>query len=326
MRFFLVLSALLLGFEAPGAIFELSSYRELDISKVTPNTLVVFDIDNTLLRQDRMIGTHQWGDYIKKRAVANGMTSEQASQLQHKSFSELQTYLPTVPVEDGVRSILKELQQKSIAHFAFTARAPEIKQVTLKQLGVLEHDFAINFPQVGQPSLLEEHLYQGVIFSGSIPKGELLKKIVTNMKTPPQEIIFIDDRSYNLESVEGALVGSDIKLSSYRYGGADSVVASFDPALADLEYSFFKEYGLLLGDALAGELVVDVHKILDLRFQEFKKIQGIAGASLSGCNPLGPEFNQVLRYKCEYSVENTPSAVDFELKRSPLGHMFFGNW
>lgn len=236
---------------AQAEIVELKSYKDLDVKQIDAKTLVVFDIDNTLLRQNSMIGTHQWGDFLAERAIRAGIDPKVAKESQFKAFTEVQPVVPVVPVENEVIDVLAQLTQEGVSHFALTARNPQLQSITLKQLKILKHDFAKSFPKLKKIGMLKKHLKGGVIFSGATPKGELLKKIVDNAERKFTRIIFVDDKAYNLESVEKSLAQSSIELKSYRYGAADPFLKSFDPVIADTIYTVFKVNGVLISDEAA---------------------------------------------------------------------------
>lgn len=232
-------------------IVELKSLKDLDLKQIDAKTLVVFDIDNTLLRQDSMIGTHQWGDFLAERATRAGIDLKVAKESQYKAFADVQAAVKVVPVEAEALDVLNQLSKSGISHFALTARNAKLKEITIKQLQALKHDFAKSFPKLKKMGVIKEHLKQGVIFANSTPKGELLKKIVDQSEQKYKRIIFVDDKLYNLESVEKSMDDQSIELISYRYAAADSFVNGFDPVLADVVYTIFKINGTLISDEAA---------------------------------------------------------------------------
>ncbi len=257
-RILFTLLLILFTATAPAEIIELKSYKDLNLKDISPETLVVFDIDNTLLRQNSMIGTHQWGDFLAERAVRAGIDSKIAKESQYKAFAELQPAVTVVPVESEILEILATLSKNKISHFALTARNSKLQDITIKQLQILGHDFAASFPKLRKADLMKNHLKGGVIFSGSTPKGELLKKIIDNGQKKFTRVIFIDDKAYNLESVEKSFTGSSIELKSYRYAAADPFLKNFDPAVADVVYSIFKINGVLVTDEAARATLVQM--------------------------------------------------------------------
>jgi FMN phosphatase YigB (HAD superfamily) len=322
--FFLILFTSL---QALAAITELKSYNDLDLSQIDSNTLVIFDIDNTLIRQDSMVGTHQWGDYIRDRAIAKGIPVDDAKAYQYKAFAELQPYLNVVPVENKVMQILNFLSKNKVPHFALTARSGTLKKITSKQIRILNHDFLRSFPLQKDDQLLHEHLYQGIIFSGDVPKGELLNTIIENSITPPKKIIFIDDKKYNLDSVESSLANSPIILESRRYGAADSELASFNPVIADLIYSFFKEFHVVLPVDEAIDLHGDLTSIVDLRFDYYLQEQGPLVKAIDGCKLMAKNVTTNYLYTCNYLYDGSPASIDFEFtQENKSKSIYFGKW
>ncbi len=265
---------LLLTINATAAMSELASYNDLDLSLIDQDTLVVFDIDNTLIRQNSLIGTHQWGDHMRSRAIENGISAEKAAEIQHAAFQSVQPYVQVVKVEEDVDAILKHLQKNHISHFALTARAPVLKEVTFKQLESVNLFFNKSFPEQNNLSLIRDYFYKGLIFSGSTPKGEILKTILQNSVYKYKKIIFIDDRKYNLDSIESSLKDEPVVLLTYRYGAADNFVQSFNPELADLIYSFFLETKTLMSDSTAAVIQNSLDQIANLRFEFFLSQSG----------------------------------------------------
>lgn len=322
---FIVLS-LLLATQAFAKIEEIKSYRDFNLSQLDSQTLVIFDIDNTLIRQEQMIGTHQWGDYMKARAIKNGASVEDAGKLQHQVFGEVQDKLNVVPVEKYVLSMLKYLKDHKIPNFALTARAPVLKSISLEQIKILQHSFKESFPAQINPAALGEHLTDGVIFSGEVPKGELLKRIIENSKVKPKKIVFFDDRRYNLDSIEQSFQGSNIELMSLRYGAADAVVQSFNPIIADLEYSLFKETHLLISDAEAFRLQGNLNAISQIRLDSYISSQGPLASTNHICEAKGTASAKLTIYTCLYEYDGMPASIDFKFNQTPEGGYSFGNW
>ena len=242
---------LFLTINATAAMSELASYSDLDLNIIDQDTLVVFDIDNTLIRQDSLIGTHQWGDHIRESAIKKGISPDKAAEMQHAAFASVQPYVQVVKVENDIDVILKHLQKNRISYFALTARVPELKNVTYNQLQSLKLFFEKSFPEQKNKAAIKDYFYKGLIFSGATPKGELLKTILQNSQRQYKKVIFVDDRKYNLDSIESSLKDDPIELITLRYGGADLHVRSFNPDLANLIYSVFVETKVLINESQA---------------------------------------------------------------------------
>ncbi len=59
--------------------------------------------------------------------------------------------------------------------------------------------------------------YNGIVFTGSIPKGEVLNAYLQYAHIKPKKIIFIDDRMGNLKSVQECCQKNDIEFLGYEY-------------------------------------------------------------------------------------------------------------
>lgn len=306
---------------ATAEIHELKSYRDLDV-RLLKDSLVIFDIDNTLIRQDSEIGTHQWGDDMRETAIKNGLSKDKASSYQHKLFASVQPYLSVVPVEERIRSILKFLDQHKTPHFALTARPSSLRERTLQQLGILRHNFAKSFPAQKDPALLKPFLQEGVIFSGDTPKGELLDLILQNSKSQPKRIIFIDDKLYNLESIEKSMADNDLELISYRYGGADDYVSGYNPVVADIIYSFLVESGSVLTNVEAESLVDDMSAMTNKRFELYLNRHDPEGGLWAGtCNSSAART-----FTCNYSYDGEQYQKVFKYNVSEeRGSIYFGD-
>lgn len=311
----------LISLSAGAKIIELQSMNDLQVTTWNEKTLVVFDIDNTLLRQDSMIGTHQWGDYMKERAMRAGVPEGEAKQYQYRVFGQLQDKLNVVPVENEVLALLKLIETKNIKHFALTARSAILKDVTAKQVETLKHNFSKNFPVQNDLTKIEKHLHQGIIFSGDVPKGELLKTIVENSPNEFDHIVFVDDKLYNLESIEESFANNPIKLESFRYGAADMFVNNFNPIIADLQYSFIQESRELVTE---DELVSrsSVLDLADLRFDFYLNAQGPLIKATSECVQI-----KELSVTCSYLYDGKDASVEFSFSTDMhTGGLFFGTW
>ena len=321
MKLILLTLISFISLSAGAKIIELQSMTDLQVQTWNKKTLVVFDIDNTLLRQDSMIGTHQWGDYMKERAMRAGVPENEAKQYQYRVFGQLQDKLNVVPVENEVLALLKTLEDKGIKHFALTARSAILKNVTSKQVQTLKHNFSKSFPVQNDLTKIENHLHEGIIFSGDVPKGELLKTIVENSPDEFDHIVFVDDKLYNLESIEKSFTNNPIKLESFRYGAADVFVNNFNPVVADLQYSFIQESNqLVVENELASRS--SVLALAALRFDFYLSEQG----------PLVKPNGECVQFKelsvtCPYIYDSEVSSIMFDFSSDAhTKGLFFGNW
>lgn len=223
-----------------------------EIAASPDTTWVIFDIDNTLLHPTTMMGSHQWGDYMRDTYLALGASKEVATKFQLKAFGAVQDVTPTAITEDAVFRLLETFKARQIPVFALTARPDVIVPITLKQISKLGFNFEPTFPAL---TAKDASVHRGVVFSGETPKGILLKRLISEAKVKPTKILFFDDKRYNLESVEGELASVGVQLVGFRYGYLDSEVAGFKPDIANIEWLHFRRTKRGLSDRAAQEML-----------------------------------------------------------------------
>jgi len=79
------------------------------------------------------------------------------------------------------------------------------------------------------------------IFSGNNDKGEALFTFLDMINYHPDCIIFLDDKLYNVESVEKAATTRDVAYIGIRYSGCDELVKNFDYKKAEQQFQALKE-------------------------------------------------------------------------------------
>ena len=185
----------------------------------------------------------------------------------------------------------------------------------------MKHNFSKSFPVQNDITKIEKHLHEGIIFSGDVPKGELLKTIVENSPNEFDHIVFVDDKLYNLESIEKSFTNSPIKLESFRYGAADVFVNSFNPVVADLQYSFIQESNQLVveSELASRSSVLD---LAGLRFDFFLNAKGPLVKATNECVQV-----EELSVTCSYLYDGTNASVQFKFSTDVhTGGLFFGSW
>jgi len=218
------------------------------------DSMVVFDLDNTLVRPEKEVGSVQWFDHMLKQNIKRGMGIEDAlTELLPLSF-EVQNHISLCPVENTTIDVLRELRKREIVTIALTARSDTLVTRTKVQLQKIDIDFdtengfnrelTLDYPR---PVLLKN----GIVFCANNDKGSVLFSILTLINYHPKKIIFVDDKLDHLFEVEKACLRNAVNFIGIRYGKLDSVVAQFDPVRAEQELSllFDKETrGSLLSD------------------------------------------------------------------------------
>jgi hypothetical protein len=235
------LSILLLGVVSLRAeIVETKQFNEV-AARATTETLVISDIDDTILVPPQMIGTDEWFSHRMSKHRADGM---QANDALDKTVSEAQAVRQITQmnlVEPGTDKIIQSLQKKGICVMGLTVQAAAVAQRTYQQLKANDIDLTVNalskedqyFPLKGQNILYSNN----ILFTKGVSKGEALFTLLDKIKVTPKRIVFIDDKASNVEDVEKWAKKRNVQFIGLRYSRSDQSKAAFRPDVADVQFN-----------------------------------------------------------------------------------------
>jgi hypothetical protein len=277
MRNFLAILVVVSGLSAPApaAAFEAVDsmaavemrIEELGREYGAEKVLAVFDIDNTLLTLDQDLGGEAWFRWQISLLNANAphelrVAKDFAGLLEAQGvIYSLSMMKPTEPM---VPPFLDRLEAKGFRVIALTARGPQLRDSTLRQLNDEEIRFdtpvrcgpplcatrgriagdqvlaaaktALTAEQIatfGLDKPREISVSEGVMMVAGQHKGAMLRLLLASAPDPSfKAIVFTDDGLDNVENMEAAFAGSDIDLAAFYYVRLQADVAEFleDPA------------------------------------------------------------------------------------------------
>jgi len=256
MRFIFVLFALLANSLLFGHIQEAKSFEEIR-QFARPDTLLVLDIDNTLICSKQAFGGDGWFWTQLEKAKKEGAAAQQAKDKVLTLWFQVQEILEVKPVEEKTPFIIKELQTKKIPMIALTTRGGPVVWSTLRQLSSCDIDLTLTRPYNG--NFIVEEIPQacfrdGILFSDNQQKGKVLMAFLKQCQIKPACIVFINDKLSHLKEVEGSVEAAGIQFVGLRYSFLDDSVAHFRQDLADIEQKY---YGKILDDK-AAEILLKV--------------------------------------------------------------------
>lgn len=269
-KFVLILS-LSFGSFLQAEIIEVTQINAVE-AKITPNTLCLFDVDDTLIQNPFNLGRSAWRNWAKSATSPN--------QFEFPLYDALTLYIakkaPYVPVENTTAKLISDLQKRGIPVFAFTARGrSEWYTTEIKGVDEFTHQqliqAGINFKETQVPkellSLEPTYFYEGIIFASHIKKGVLLKHLLKDLNYQPDQIVFIDDKLDQVQSVEAALSDSGIPFYGFWYKSSQP---NFNPLAAAVQLEFLSHNHQILSDEEANE-IAQTKQDLDLKAY-FKEI------------------------------------------------------
>ncbi len=213
--------------------------------------LIVLDIDNAIAQAftapdyGDYLGSDQWFKEMVKSYEKQGFSTECAINEVLPLYFAIHHHYPLIPVEPTTVSCIKCLQTKAQV-MSLTARSPQFSARTLEQLHAIDIHFdrapvhGTDLPLAHtHPALFKE----GILFAGNNNKGDILLTFLETINYVPKQIIFVDDKEYNVRAVEKAAESKKIPVVGIRHSKLDTAVANFNFEKTVLHSkSFTKKY------------------------------------------------------------------------------------
>ena len=231
-----LLALLLFACAVHAEVREINSMAEI-VPALDSQTLLVFDIDNTLVEPVGNLGSDQWYYYLAM-ALARDDASLSADAVAAQADAIWTKTLATVkvkPVETLTPALVREQQAAGLQVMALTARAAEDAAATFQQLRDIGIDLSVN--AVRKEDLATEQggfFSRGVFFVGEGPdKGKTLVAFLKKIGLHPARIVFVDDKPRHAANMDAALTSAGIPSVSFRYGAADAKVRAFNEVMSE---------------------------------------------------------------------------------------------
>lgn len=219
---------------------KLYSLKKLrDLLPPPKEALLVFDIDYTLIHPNEP--AFQFLNFVKNKSFLETIFNT-LSHGERDIFSNLMVFhlCGNGPIEKEGPQIIKHLQNEGYRTIALTASMTAslknecLIQKRIDNLRQLGFDFSHTFPEIesqyfsslDQNYKTKPYFEKGILFSnGENPKnykGEVLVQFLQLIDWQPKQIILIDDRLHNLQTVHHALCeySSSIKFLGLHFLGA----------------------------------------------------------------------------------------------------------
>lgn len=222
-------------------IREIERMDEIEES-INCDTLLIYDLDNTVFEPVGNYGSDQWFYYLFKVYQMDGYSLAESEEKALELWNHTQSHIKVKPVESCIPTFIRDQQSKGIKTIAVTARSPATADVTIKQLTSIDVTFQESSIKNGgslkidHPGLNGDVLFHdGVLFVGEKnSKGEALILLLKNLNYRPQNVVFVDDRRRHLEAVEKQLIAKKIPYKGFRYGAADKKVHAFNDFTSEI--------------------------------------------------------------------------------------------
>jgi phosphoserine phosphatase len=238
-----VVAALLAPAPANAETREIHVMKEV-VASLDRDTLLVFDVDNTLIEPTGNLGSDQWFYYLVRRLLAAGVAKPEAERRVLALWNDVQWLIRVRPVEKETPAIVAQIQRRGIRTLVLTARAPALALRTRLQLASV----GLRFGGLGADLALAAdgavRYTGGILFVGEgRDKGDHLVQLLRRLRLAPKKIVFVDDKDHNVRSVVHALGRARIPCLALRYAAADDRVRAFESDVADARLYLAGELG-----------------------------------------------------------------------------------
>lgn len=169
-----------------------------DMIRIIPHTLVLCDIDNTILytNEDQENSELVYNRLISHYLPLVRFDMKKATKCANREYSARYPMLPTDP--NGFERMIRKIRETEGCDFLFlTARKPDTWQHTekhLREIGLMTEEYIVHF-------------------SDTVPKGEYANRYI-NMNSY-RRVVFIDDLRENLENMR--MYSGHANMELYRF-------------------------------------------------------------------------------------------------------------
>lgn len=242
----IILALMCLPFILSADIVEIKNLRDIKSHIDSKKTLIVFDIDNTLLATVGHLGSVAWGDYVAKDLESKGISKEEAQEVVSVFWRAVQPYIHVKAVDSEVSQIIHEIQAGKIDVMCLTARTPLELSYTLKQLGNIGVNIHATAPVkefIEINTLNRKACYsQGILFATPFnKKSQVFIAFIKKSNLSYERVVFVDDKLHHVLDMKEALAQEGIGCIPIHFTGAEEGVAQFDPIAAELQWKNFQK-------------------------------------------------------------------------------------
>ncbi len=235
-----------------GEIVEIKNFHEIS-NHIQENTLLIYDIDNTLIELNQLLGCDQWFNYKLKKHQKAGMEFQRALETTLNEWEAIQHLTSCRPVEPSTPYIVADAQER-FQSICLTSRGLALASRTIQLLKEAGFDLSKNSITDSEIHFMCQNegilFRKGILFTAGRDKGESLKKLLQACDFVPERVLFVDDKQNQLLSVERFCEEAHIPFVGLRYGFLDEKVANFDEEVAEIQWAHF---GKILSDEEAKE-------------------------------------------------------------------------
>jgi uncharacterized protein DUF2608 len=236
----------------------IETYRFEDITKYQDSdTLLILDIDDTLLLPVQTLGNDAWFLYRVQQLNAVGLPPTQAKEKAISEWEAVRHLTKVKIVEEGTEEIIANMQKNKTTIIGLTTQGLALATRTVQQLNSLGIDLSLTAPISDDVFFMNQRgvlFRKGIMFTSGTPKGEALLKLFDQINYYPKRIVFINDKATHLQDVEQSIISKGYDFIGLRYAIGDERVANFRSDITDIQWAY-STFAHILTDEEAEQLL-----------------------------------------------------------------------
>jgi hypothetical protein len=238
------------------------SQAEQELAQADENTLVVWDVDYTLQVPETMLCWGNSGCVHKNNHRGHEWLPEMIEEIFSKKSKSLLYYQSIwyakekmVLVEPGMAALIASLQERRVKTIALTA-IPSGPYETIPSLPIWRFNKLIecgidfnktNIEDHFLTELTDEHgdcplFYKGVLCSGTLSKGKVLKAWLKRNKVAPDRVISFDDTLIQSKVIVQEMFKEKIFCRGYEYLGAYQRNPALEKDVVRFQLQYLADY------------------------------------------------------------------------------------
>ncbi len=241
-----------------GKIVEVQNFREL-LSHIKKDSLVLLDIDDTLMIPVQMMGSDVWFQHLWERYQKQGLSRADALEKSLAEWNAVRHVTEMEVVERGTQELVEKMQKEGFTVMGLTTQGLALATRTSRQLRALGIDLVKTAPSKdGHYLNIHKHgalFREGILFTSGTPKGKTLFAFLETIGYTPKHIVFLNDKQTHLRDVEQEAEIKGVGYIGLRYAYSDSRKEAFQKEIADYQFRH-STFDCLLSDCDATRRVV----------------------------------------------------------------------
>ncbi|WP_100934110.1 DUF2608 domain-containing protein [Candidatus Chlamydia corallus] len=239
---------------------EVKSIHEVagDILYDEENFWLIFDLDDTILQGGEALSHSIWKNKAIEGLQKQDVSEQEAWEAVVPFWLKVQEMGTVQPIESAIFLLIEKVQKQGKATFVYTERPKKAKDLTLKQLNILNVSLETTAPQPQAP-LPKNLLYtSGILFTGEYRKGPGLDFFLETCNPLPTKIIYIDNQKENILRIGDLCQKYGIAYFGITYKAQEFLPPIYFDNIAQVQYNYSRK--LLSNEAAALLLRHQMHE------------------------------------------------------------------